>query len=140
MSNYIKKTLTQDEEIIHLGEISIWPFIPFVIITIVFSYMSILSLLLLIPIFFLYKGIDLGFTNKRIITKIGIIGRNTTELDITKFQSLQLKQSAKGRIFNYGTIEITGYGNPTVLVPCIKNPIEFRSKLLEYIETTKKQE
>jgi uncharacterized membrane protein YdbT with pleckstrin-like domain len=135
MSNYIQKTLIQDEKIIQSGQISIWPFIPFTLMAILFTFIHILSLLILIPIFFLYKGIDLGFTNKRIITKTGIIGRNTTELDITKFQTLALKQTIPGRIFNYGTIEITGYGNPKVSVPYIKDPLEFRRKLLEYVET-----
>lgn len=73
---------------------------------------------------------EMAVTSKRIIAKTGFIRRNTIELRIEKVESLKVDQSILGRIFNFGTVSITGSGGTTAPIPYIANPLAFRSAAL----------
>jgi uncharacterized membrane protein YdbT with pleckstrin-like domain len=77
---------------------------------------------------------EMAVTNKRIIAKNGFIRRNTIELRIEKVESLKVDQSILGRIFNFGTVSITGSGGTTAPIPYISNPLAFRSAALTGLE------
>ncbi len=57
-----------------------------------------------------YRSTELAVTNKRIITKSGLIQRNTTEMFLEKVESIQVDQGILGRIFDFGSITISGTG------------------------------
>jgi uncharacterized membrane protein YdbT with pleckstrin-like domain len=78
-----------------------------------------------------YKTTELAFTNKRVIAKFGFISRQTVELNINKVESIQVNQGIFGRIFNYGTLVISGAGNPQAPIPGISDPMSFRRAFME---------
>ena len=79
-----------------------------------------------------YVSTELAFTNKRVVAKFGFISKKTIELNISKVESLQISQNFLGRIFNFGTIIISGAGNPQAPIPGIANPMEFRRAFMEH--------
>ena len=59
-----------------------------------------------------------------------ITGRNHhLEIVIGKVESILVEQSFWGRIFNYGTIKVSGTGAGTIVLHYIKRPIEFQRQV-----------
>lgn len=69
---------------------------------------------------------ELAVTTRRVIAKFGFIRRSTVELNLAKVESIRVEQSVLGRIFNYGSIVVTGTGSTMDPIPFISNPIGFR--------------
>jgi uncharacterized membrane protein YdbT with pleckstrin-like domain len=82
------------------------------------------------------KSTELAVTNKRVIAKFGFIQRQTVELNIGKVESIQVHQGIFGRMFNYGSLVISGGGNPQAPVPGISNPLGFRKAFMEAQDST----
>ena len=78
-----------------------------------------------------YKTTELAVTNRRVIAKFGFISRRTVELNITKVESVQVDQSALGRLFDFGTLVISGSGGSQEPIPGISKPMAFRKALME---------
>jgi uncharacterized membrane protein YdbT with pleckstrin-like domain len=70
-------------------------------------------------------------TNKRVLIKIGLVRRHTLELLLGKVETIGVEQGVPGRIFNYGTIIVTGTGGTKELFPVIARPLEFRKAVQE---------
>lgn len=70
-------------------------------------------------------------TNRRIIIKTGIIGRETFEMNLTKIESVNVDQSIMGRILNYGSITIIGSGGTKESFHKIAKPLAFRKAFQE---------
>lgn len=147
--SYIKSTIINGEEIICEAKISKWflasDIIFGVFLAILGLAMIILSVqnyisiaLLLAGLFFLFNAFityistELAFTNKRVIAKTGFIKRDTVEMNIVKVETIQVHQGIFGRILNYGTVIISGAGNPQAPIKGIANPIQFRNKFMEF--------
>ncbi|MCC7097094.1 MAG: PH domain-containing protein [Thermomonas sp.] len=79
---------------------------------------------------------ELAVTSARVIAKFGFIRRETVELRHSKVESLQVNQSILGRIFNYGSVVITGSGGTHAPIPYISDPLKFRSLALTGMEAT----
>lgn len=77
------------------------------------------------------RNTQLTFTNKRVIVKIGYPEQQNIELPLAKIGSIQVNQTLRGRIFNYGKLIISSIGNPQITLPDIANPSEFRRTLME---------
>jgi len=73
-----------------------------------------------------YLTSEFAITNKRIIIKVGLIKRITLEMNREKIESIGVDQGILGRIFNYGTIVISGTGSIRQIFKAIVNPIQFR--------------
>lgn len=92
------------------------------------------TLMLFIEAFTIMKVTEFAVTNKRIIAKTGFIRRRTIELLLTKVESVGLRQNALGRIFNFGTIVITGTGGTRQGFRAIRNPLHVKNKIYQIIE------
>ena len=77
---------------------------------------------------------ELAVTSKRVIAKFGFIRRDTVELRHDKVESFHVKQGIIGRIFDFGSIVVTGSGGTNAPIPYIANPLRFRSAALTGIE------
>ncbi len=86
---------------------------------------------------FLFKiSTEEAVTSKRVIAKTGFIKRNTIELNHQRVESLSVHQSIAGRIFGFGHISVNGTGGGRTPIPNISNPLEFRRKAMETIDTS----
>ena len=131
MASYIEDALIQDEKIIHVGHISLWSLAHLIIPGVILLPAFGLGLIFLVIAYIRYKTTELAFTNKRVIAKFGFISRHTVEININKVESIQVNQDVWGRIFNYGTLILSGAGTPQAPIPGISNPIQFRRAFME---------
>jgi uncharacterized membrane protein YdbT with pleckstrin-like domain len=68
-------------------------------------------------------------TDRRIIIKKGLIGRQTLEISRSKLESVRVDQNLFGRVLDYGTIIVTGTGSTHEPFRMVRSPIEFRRQL-----------
>ena len=135
MASYIEGALTKDEVIQYDGRISLWSLTHLIVLGVLLLPLYGVGLILLAMAFIRYKTTELAFTNKRVIAKFGFISRQTVELYIPKVESIQVHQGILGRIFNYGSLIISGAGNPQAPIPGISDPMAFRRGFMEMQET-----
>ena len=72
---------------------------------------------------------ELAVTNKRLIAKTGIISRHTVEIMLVRIESVKVSQGIIGRMFDFGSIAVTGTGSTNESFHDIIDPIEFRRQL-----------
>jgi len=70
---------------------------------------------------------EFAVTTTRLIFKVGLIARYTTELLLSKVESIGVNQGLLGRIFNYGDLTVTGTGGARELFHRVRDPIGFRN-------------
>jgi uncharacterized membrane protein YdbT with pleckstrin-like domain len=131
MASYIEGALIKDERIVHTGHISLWQMAWLIMLGIILLPAFGLGLIFLLIAWIKYKTTELAITNKRVIAKFGFISRRTVEININKIESIQVDQSVTGRIFNYGTLLISGAGEPQAPILGISKPMEFRKAFME---------
>ncbi|MEO7200924.1 MAG: PH domain-containing protein [Dokdonella sp.] len=72
------------------------------------------------------RGIEQGVTSQRVVRKVGIVSRETTELRLASIETVDLRQSFWGRMLGYGNVEITGRGDMAMILDRIAHPIEVK--------------
>ena len=132
MASYVENTLIKDEKIIYEGRVSLWSLLPMFLVGLILLPFAFIGLLFWFAALIRYFTTELAFTNKRVIAKFGFISRKTIELNLQKVESLQVNQGVLGRIFNFGTLVISGAGNPQAPIPGVSNPMTFRRSFMEY--------
>jgi uncharacterized membrane protein YdbT with pleckstrin-like domain len=65
-------------------------------------------------------------TNRRVMIKLGVMQRRTVETMLSKVEGVAVEQGLAGRIFDYGTITVTGTGGTRETFEHIAAPLEFR--------------
>lgn len=68
-------------------------------------------------------------SDKRFFHSHGWVHRHAHEIVISKVESILVEQNLWGRIFNYGTIKVSGTGAGTIVLRYIKNPLEFQRQV-----------
>ncbi|HJP99588.1 MAG TPA: PH domain-containing protein [Rhodanobacteraceae bacterium] len=69
------------------------------------------------------RGIEQAVTTRRVVRKVGIVSRTTTELRLASIETVDLHQSVWGRILGFGDVEITGRGETAMTLHRISRPI-----------------
>ncbi|MFZ1933722.1 MAG: PH domain-containing protein [Thermoguttaceae bacterium] len=72
-------------------------------------------------------------TDGRVIGKTGFLTRNSLELLLAKVEGFAVRQGLMGRIFNYGTVAVTGTGGSRTVFRGIASPLELRRRAQEQI-------
>ena len=88
-----------------------------------------IGLLMALPPWLERTTSEFGVTSKRVIIKVGLIQRRTLELLIRQVEAISVDQSLAGRIFDFGTITLTGTGGVRETFHNIANPLEFRRSI-----------
>lgn len=133
MASYIESNLTTNEKIIKKAQVSWWSQTAMFI-------MGLLTIAIGIGILFFIVAIlrvmttELALTNRRVMAKTGFIRRDSVELRLEKVEGIIVNQGILGRLLNYGTIVISGTGGIRTPIPFIRNPLEFRRVVNEYLE------
>lgn len=117
---YIKRTLIKDEKIESEFSLHWW-----------FYFKNIIFFWLVVPLYWLLElyFTEYGLTNKRVITKSGIISRDTDEMKLDKIETVEIKQSILGRILGYGNVICTGTGISNVVFQSVSNPIRVKKQI-----------
>jgi len=76
---------------------------------------------------------EFAVTNKRVIIKVGWVRRRSLETLLSKVEGIEVNQGICGRVFDYGTIVITGTGGSKEPFEQIGAPLLFRRKVQEQI-------
>jgi uncharacterized membrane protein YdbT with pleckstrin-like domain len=96
-------------------------------------YLSLLILVIPIGVllysYLTWRCSEFAVTDKRVLIKTGIVSRHTLETILTKVENIGVEQTLWGRLFNYGTLYVTGTGSTREVFPGIHAPLEFRKSI-----------
>jgi uncharacterized membrane protein YdbT with pleckstrin-like domain len=138
MSSYVDNVLIKDEVVIYRGHLTVWAFFWWMFFGLLLLVAFGLGLLLWLWAWLIYRSTELAVTNKRIIVKSGLIQRNTTEMFLEKVESIQVDQGVLGRIFDFGSITISGTGGDKSPVRNVSQPLEFRKAFMTAVDANRR--
>lgn len=72
---------------------------------------------------------EFAVTNRRVLIKVGILHRHTVELLLHKVEGVGVDQGVLGRLFDFGSIIVTGTGGTKEHFANIADPLEFRRQV-----------
>ena len=72
---------------------------------------------------------EFAVTTSRLIFKVGLIARYTTELLLAKVESIGVHQPLAGRVLGYGDLTVIGTGGTRELFRRVRDPIGFRNQV-----------
>lgn len=138
MASYITQILIDGEQLIYQARLSIWSQASLVLIGIVLTPVFGVGLLLLLWAWIVCRTTELAITNKRIISKSGLVRRSIMELRLDKIESIKVDQSIVGRLLNFGSITIAGTGGDKTPIERIADPLQFQKHFMSAVDTRRK--
>ena len=79
-------------------------------------------------------SVEMAVTNRRVLIKQGLVARRTTELLLSKVESIAVEQSAAGRLADFGRVVVRGTGGTHEVFERIARPLEFRRQVQMQIQ------
>jgi hypothetical protein len=70
------------------------------------------------------RSIEMGVTNRRVVHKKGIVSRETAELRLASIETIDLRQTAWGRVLGYGDVVLTGRGESAMVFERLARPLD----------------
>ncbi len=151
MSSYVESVLADGERIVYRAAISHWKFFLSYLVGGLFLLAALAAwraagnqpgaslvaaaILLVIGLVAILSAVirrqttELVLTDRRIITKRGLVSRDTVEMNLNKVESLHVNQGLMGRILDYGDVTVVGTGASLEPLRGIARPLELRKKL-----------
>jgi uncharacterized membrane protein YdbT with pleckstrin-like domain len=77
---------------------------------------------------------EMAVTNRRVVVKTGLASRRTIEMLLNKVETIEVHETAFGRIAGYGTVVLIGTGGSSEPFDQVARPLEFRSQVQQQIE------
>jgi len=77
---------------------------------------------------------EMAVTNRRVVIKTGLVSRKTIEMLLNKVESIEVNETAFGRMLGYGTIVVIGTGGTPEPFHKVAHPLKFRSEVQQQIE------
>jgi uncharacterized membrane protein YdbT with pleckstrin-like domain len=77
---------------------------------------------------------EMAVTTRRVVIKTGLASRKTIEMLLHKVESIEVSETAVGRMMGYGTIVVMGTGGTSEPFHKMAHPLEFRSHVQQQIE------
>lgn len=127
--SYIEESLSAGEKIESLFKLHWFAWLPMVLWLILGIVTFGLTWLIALYEFLRLKYTEQGVTNKRVVLKTGIIGRKTEEMKLTSIETVEINQSIWGRIFGFGTVQVTGRGISDVVFRGIDDPMAVKRQI-----------
>ena len=147
MGSFVESSLAQDERIIRAAKLH-WALFLVSGIILFFGLLSLLEspngdgvILVIVGGIFLIKALltwrttELALTNKRVMSKWGIIRRRTIDTNLNKIEGVSFHQGIIGRFLGYGSVVIRGTGGDHQPVPFIQAPEEFKRAVNTALDT-----
>ena len=76
---------------------------------------------------------EFAVTNKRVLIKTGWIRRHSLEILLSKIEGIRVEQDVLGRMWDYGTIVVSGTGGSKEPFHRIAEPMLFRRRVQDQI-------
>jgi len=146
---YIENILGNNETIVYTGNITKWIVLQGVFVLTIglilmlgLTHKSDLFQLIFVLVFLIGGTIqtiysiiyilttEIVITNLKVVLKVGLIFRDTIELNNDDIEGVQINQTVVQRILGYGTIIITGNGSTEQTISYIDRPLEFRKYII----------
>ncbi len=134
MTAYINQILIDGEQVIYQARLSLWSQFVLILLGLVLLPLFGFGLILFLWAWLICKTTELAITNKRIISKSGIIKRTTMELRLDKIESIKVDQGVLGRMLNYGAITISGTGGDKTPIESIADPLHFQKYFMSAVD------
>jgi uncharacterized membrane protein YdbT with pleckstrin-like domain len=146
MASYIDSILSPGERITYTGRTTNWIYalpmlitVPALVVAVLLSSLPLIAgalilgaVLLLFP-FIRQLSTELVVTDRRVVAKFGLISRHTTELRISKIESIRIDQHFWERVGGYGTVILQGTGGADEPIPQVKDPLAFKKAVEEQL-------
>jgi membrane protein YdbS with pleckstrin-like domain len=91
---------------------------------------GVLGLLLLLKAWINRMATEIVVTDRRVILNRGLLRRHTMEMNMSRIEMVDVKQSLWGRIWGYGTVEIHGTGADIEPLEGIGSPLLIRNAIV----------
>ncbi|OQW92689.1 MAG: hypothetical protein BWK79_14145 [Beggiatoa sp. IS2] len=108
---------------------------PFSVWMVGLSALFFMGLMMLLEVAILKQTTELLVTSKRVIVKSGLFNRKIIELKLRRFESITIDQTLLGRMFDYGSLTITGTGGAKTTLSHIIAPLKFKQTLWQVLES-----
>lgn len=156
-NDYIRRMLAEQEKIISISRQHWFVFLSSILVELVIT-LAIVAIAAVVSIFFplfAWLGIVVAIvlllvpflgglhdfmvwwnrqyivTNRRVIQISGIFNKNVTDSSLEKVNDVKMEQSAMGRMFNYGDVEIlTGSELGVNKFRLINDPVHFKTAMM----------
>jgi hypothetical protein len=92
-----------------------------------------------VPAFIRRSSSVFAVTNKRVVVKVGLVRRHSTEILLRQVEGITVDQGIMGRILDFGTIVIEGTGSDRTPYRGIGAPLKFRLAVQEQIDNSLQQ-
>jgi hypothetical protein len=152
VASYVETIVGPGEQVVHVGRVSLWSIASSLIGGVLLiligiglaiahplgAVVSALGVLVIVVALVRRASTELAVTTHRVIAKFGFISRRTIEINLSKIESVRVEQSVAGRIFNYGSIIVTGTGSTMDPIPFIADPIRFRQAIQSATDTVQR--
>jgi len=76
-----------------------------------------------------YISSEFAVTNKRVLSKVGFIERESDETLLSKVEAIGVDQGIIGRLLGFGAVTMTGTGGTQEAFAMISDPLEFRRQI-----------
>jgi len=153
--SYYSRILGQDEKIAFIGTLSQVIYAPGIAVVLIslaaFAFagesppMKDLAFLALAPaligIGMMAKQLVRQFTteavitDRRVILKTGLMAREAKDLSLSRIQGADLIQTAQGRLFGYGDVDVKEVGEGSINFRQLRDPLGFRRVLEESVRS-----
>ena len=87
-----------------------------------------------------YSASEFAVTERRVLIKVGVIRRHSVEILLEKVEGIGVEQTVPGRLFNFGSIIITGTGGTRETFHEMSAPMEFRRQVQARIGGSEERE
>lgn len=127
--SYIEDSLSDGEKIDALFQLHWFAKVPMIVWIILAIPTLGITLLLALYEYLKLRSIEQGVTNKRVILKTGFISRHTEEMKLNSIETVEIRQGVMGRMFGFGTIEVTGRGISDVIFKGVDDPMGVKRRI-----------
>ena len=154
MGAYANSVLASDEQVVYETKLHTIMFVEpivallFLMLFFIGSLLSgdlgaslfflVLAVLPLVLATLAYVGSEFVVTNKRLITKTGVISRSSSDMNFNKIEGLSVDQGILGRMIDFGTVGVRGTGGFVQRFSRIDKPFQLKRALDEAMEAMKK--
>jgi uncharacterized membrane protein YdbT with pleckstrin-like domain len=103
-------------------------------LTVAGVFLFVLAAVLVVLAFWKRSATEMAVTNKRVLVKVGLVGYRSTEIMLSKIESVGVDQSLIGRMLSFGSIVVRGVGGTPEPFAKIAHPLAFRRHVQEQID------